>query len=82
MKRKTVIGIIGWLLTALAVVSLLLSALYKVKTGTDWGYLTYKYQPMTYLGALATFGLLALVLIVGLYYRAKRFLQQRSSAQE
>ncbi len=57
-------------------VGFVLHALMQIGAG-DPGYRTVKHQPMTYLGALATLGIVCLIGIVGLYYRAKRFLQQR-----
>ena len=81
MKGRTVFGFIGWFLIGLTAVGFLLRALFHVKTGTDFGYLNYKFQPMTYLGALATFGVLAIVGLIGLGYRVKRSLQERSRSR-
>lgn len=81
MKGRTVFGFIGWFLIALPAVGFVLRALFHVKTGTDGGYLNYKYQPMTYLGALGTIGLAVVVGLIGLYYRVKRSVQKKNSAQ-
>lgn len=65
-------------LLALAFVGFVLHALLQIEAGNDWGYRNYKHQPLTYLGALATLAIAGLVGVVGLYYRVKRFLQERS----
>lgn len=70
MKGRTVFGIIGWGLIALTVVGFLLRALLQVETG-GW-YRTYKYQYVTYLGALATLVIVGIVGVIGLYYWIKR----------
>ena len=82
MKRKIILGVIGYSLIGLMLIGFVLNAFFKVKTGTDLGYRTHWHQPMTYLGALALMGMLAVVGVIGVYYRAKRFLQKKSSAQQ
>ena len=77
MKGRTVFGIIGWGLLALATLSFLLHAWLQVKTGSDWGYRNSKNQPMTYLGALASFGVLGIVALIYLYYWLKSIVQRR-----
>ena len=81
MKRKTILGVIGYSLIGLMLIGFVLKALFKVKTGTDLGYRTHWHQPMTYLGALFLMGMLAVVGVIGLYYRAKQFLEKRRSAR-
>jgi hypothetical protein len=81
MKARTAFAIVGWGLLGLAILGFFLRALFHVKTGTDSGYRTYNFQPMTYLGALSMLGMAALVGLIGLYYRVKRFLEQRASKQ-
>jgi hypothetical protein len=77
MKRTTILGIIGWSLLGLAVLSFVLRALWQVQSGQDVGYYNYKKQPMTYLGALASLALVVLVGLVGLYYRVKKVIEKR-----
>jgi hypothetical protein len=73
MKRRTVFAIVGWGVFALSLLSFIAYIVWQLKTGNlGGGYRTYKYQPMTYLGAAATLGIAALVGLVGLYYRLKR----------
>ena len=78
MKRKTVFAIIGGALIAMGVVGFVLHALLQIEAG-ELGYRNYKNQPMTYLGALATLGVAVVVGIIGLYYRVKALIQQRSA---
>jgi hypothetical protein len=82
MKRRIIFGVIGYSLIGLGLIGFVLRALFMVKTGTDLGYRTHWNQPMTYLGALALMGMLAIVGVIGLYYRARRFMEQRRSARE
>jgi hypothetical protein len=77
MKRRTVLGIIGWGLLGLVVLSFVLRALWQVQSGQDIGYYNYKNQPMTYLGALASLALAALVGLIALYYRVKKAIEKR-----
>jgi hypothetical protein len=81
MKRKIVFGIIGGFLIALAFISFILHALLQIKTGNEWAYHNYRYQWTTYLGALATLGIAALIGLVGLYHRVKRFVQKKSARE-
>ena len=81
MKGKVIFGIIGWSLIALGAIGLVLRALFKVTTGTDLGYRTAWHQPMTYLGLLFLMGMLAVLGMIGLYYRARQFLEKRKSAK-
>jgi len=77
VKGRTVFAIVGWGMLGLTFLSFLLHALWQIKTGSEWGYLTARHQPMTYLGALATFGLVGMVALVMLYYWLKAFIQRR-----
>lgn len=77
MKGRTILAIVGCGLIGLGVLTFILHALLQLSTGDEWGYRNYKGQPMTYLGALATLGIGALVGVVGLYYRVKRMIQSR-----
>jgi hypothetical protein len=43
-----------WGLLGLVVISFVLRALWQIQSGQDIGYYNYKNQPMTYLGALAS----------------------------
>lgn len=76
-KGRTLFAIVGWGLVGLTFLGFLLHALLQVKTGNDWVYRNYKHQWMTYLGALASFGLMGIVGLVGLYYRLKSIIQKR-----
>ena len=70
-------AIMGWGMLGLTVLSFLVHALLQVKTGADMGYLTVKHQPMTYLGALASFGVLGIAGLVMLFYWLKGRIQRR-----
>lgn len=77
MKGKTIFAIIGCGLLGLAVLAFVLRAVFLVSAGDDVGYSNYKGQPMTYMGALATLGIAALIGVIGLYYRVKGTIQSR-----
>lgn len=77
MKGRTIFGVVGWGLIGLMVLGFVLHAFMHIKTGGDGGYRNYKNQPMTYLGALASLGVVALVGVVAMYYRLKRMLGNR-----
>jgi uncharacterized BrkB/YihY/UPF0761 family membrane protein len=77
MKKRTMFAIVGYVLVGLSILTFVLHALLQIKTGSDWGYRNSKNQPMTYLGALATLGVMAIVGIVMLYYRLKSVVRER-----
>jgi len=81
MKGRTVVGIIGWGVLGLMLLSFVLRALWQVESGQDIGYSNYKNQPMTYLGALASLAIAALVGVIGLYYRIKKVIESRRDRQ-
>jgi hypothetical protein len=76
-KGKIVFGVIGYGLIGLVFLSLILRALWQVKSGTDWAYSNYKNQPMTYLGFLASMAIAVVVGIIGLYYWLRTAIQRR-----
>jgi len=82
MRGRTVFAIVGWGLLAVALVGFVLRGSFLWETGGDLGYRNYKHQPMTYLGTFATLGIAGLIGVVGLYYRVKRRLQQRSERRQ
>lgn len=77
MKGRTVFAIVGWGMLGLTVLSFLLHALLQVKTGNDTGYFNSKHQPLTYLGALAYFGVLGIVGFVMLFYWLRSRIRRR-----
>jgi len=78
MKARTVFAIVGWGLLGFMVLAVVLHALLQLSGGIDTGYRTYRNQYMTYMGQLAMLAIMVLIGVVGLYYRAKRFLGKKA----
>ena len=80
MKGRRVFAVVGFGLAGVMVLGFLLEVIWQVKTGHggDTYYNVY-HQPLTYIGALITFGIVALLGLVALYYRGKRALDRRRS---
>jgi hypothetical protein len=81
MKGKTVLGILGGCLVGLALLSFVLRAWWHVESGQDVGYKNHLHQPMTYLGALATLAIGALIGVVGIYSWIKKAIETRRDRQ-
>ena len=81
MNKRTIFTVIGWGLIGLAVLSFVAHAILQLTTGDEWGYRDHRYQPRTYIGALASFGILLLVSVIGLYYRLKQYFVRRRSGR-
>jgi hypothetical protein len=78
MKRRTAFAIVGFSLFGLAIASFVAHVLWQVVSGHGGDtYYNYKYQPMTYWGALGSMGIMALVGLLGLFHRLKRALEDR-----
>jgi hypothetical protein len=76
-RGKIIFGVVGYALVGLVFVSFIFRALWHVKSGQGLEYSNYKNQPMTYLGALGSMTIAGLVVVVGLYYRLRKNLENR-----
>jgi hypothetical protein len=77
MKGRSVFRVVVF---GLVIASFLAHVLWKIKSGHGGDtYYNYKYQPLTYWGALGTMGIMVVVGLVGLFYRVKQLLERRMS---
>lgn len=79
-RGRRIFAVVGFGLAGLMVLGFLLEVLWQVKSGHGGDkYHNVKHQPLTYVGTLISFGIVTLIGIVALYYRAKRALERRRS---
>ena len=82
-KGKKIFAVIGYGLVGLMVVGFLLHIILQIKSGYGGAiYLNSKHQPNTYIGALISFGIIAALGLVALYYRVKRVIERKRKLKE